>query len=93
MDNDTCGLELPKAWFEFFWLRVSVPHLASGTGTGFNVVPDVDEPNESRPPAICDECEADRERHADIAHRAYALFATTKAKRSAGRGCRAFERN
>jgi hypothetical protein len=27
-------------------------------------VPDVDEPNESRPPAICDECEADRERHA-----------------------------
>ena len=26
-------------------------------------MPDVDEANESRPPAICDECEVDRKRH------------------------------
>jgi hypothetical protein len=35
-------------------------HLASGTGTGFNSVPDAVDENESRPPAICDACEAER---------------------------------
>jgi len=37
-------------------------HLASGAGTGFNLVPDGDDENELRPPAICDACDLERSR-------------------------------
>ena len=37
-------------------------HLASGTGSGFNPVHDVDEEDEPRPPVLCDICKIERER-------------------------------
>src|ERR1039457_1551690 len=53
----------PKHGTGRFGFAFLCSHLASGTGTGFNIVPDANEQTESRPPAICDACEVDRKRH------------------------------
>jgi hypothetical protein len=56
-------LSCPKHGESPFGFAFLCSHLASGKGTGFNEVPDVDEAYESRPLAICDACEAERKRH------------------------------
>lgn len=52
----------PKHGTDTFGFALLCSHLASGSGTGFNAVPDVHDENESRPLAICDACEMERER-------------------------------
>lgn len=77
MHNDACGLELPKAWFGFFWFRIS-----SGTGTGFNAVPDVDSLTNRDHLLFAIRVKRTESATAGIAQRVYALLATTKSKRT-----------
>jgi hypothetical protein len=52
----------PKHGSDSFGFAFVCTHLASRTRTGFNLVPDSDEENESRPSALCDVCGVERKR-------------------------------
>ena len=58
LENESVDWNCPKHGTDSFGFAFLCSHLASGTGTGFNTVPD--DENELRPPALCDACEAER---------------------------------
>ena len=62
MDNRIVEWNCQKHGSGSFGFAFVCSHLGSRTGTGFNLVPDSDEENESRPPAVCDTCEIERKR-------------------------------
>ena len=52
--------DCPKHGSSSFGFAFLCAHLAAGIGTGFHPVPDPDEEDEARPPALCDACEVRR---------------------------------
>jgi hypothetical protein len=62
VDDGTVQWSCPKHGSGPFGFAFVCTHLALGAGPGFNPVPDSEEENESRSPALCDACEVERTR-------------------------------
>jgi hypothetical protein len=62
LENECMEWSCPKHGTYSFGFAFLCSHLASGAGIGFHTVPDDENENELRPPALCDSCEAERQR-------------------------------